>query len=114
MVECKSCKRKRPTFALGPEDCDKCRQEAARARVKKVAKTKGSAEDIIAKGSKLLAASDYRLNKYSLEEPNPVKLKLWRTWRKKVRNKIKTCKDGDSMVFPKAPNKRKNYGNNTL
>lgn len=105
-VNCKACGRERPVFALGPNDCDKCRVENRR----KVDKTKYEANtvvtkaDIKAKGRKLLLDSDYRINKYSIEEPDPVKLVLWRDWRKAVRKKIKTCKDGDTMVFPKAPN----------
>lgn len=108
MVECKNCHRERPVFALGPEDCDLCRSEKARQQTKPIAKTKGSAEDIKAKGKKLLSQSDYRINKYGLEEPDAKKLGQWKRWRKKVRNKIRTCKDGDTMVFPKTPNQR-NY-----
>jgi len=104
LIECKACSRPRPKHALGPDDCDKCRVENVRnAKRPRRYKNKGSAEDIKAKGKKLLAESDYRLNKYAIEEPDQKKLRQWKRWRKKVRNKIRTCKDGDSMVFPKTP-----------
>ena len=102
---CKKCSRVRPLFALGPDDCDKCRVEESRQLQSQV-KREVSAEDIKAKGRRLLTQTDYRINKYSVEEPDVKKLRQWKRWRKKVRNKIRTCKDGDSMVFPKAPNQR--------
>lgn len=104
MIKCKNCSTPRPVFALGPEDCDKCRPEKARDLSKPLPVNIGSAEDIKALGYKLLQGSDYRINKYTIEEPDSVKLSLWRDWRKEVRSKIRTCKDGDIMVFPEAPN----------
>lgn len=100
LVKCKSCGRERPEFAISKKDCDKCRYEDLR---KKPTDKGIKRNDIIGKGRKLLEASDYRINKYTLEEPDPVKLEAWRTWRNKVKEKMKTCKDGDSMVFPEQP-----------
>lgn len=100
-TKCKKCSRLRPPFAQTPDGCDICGVERTRVQRAVIVTV---VEDIKAKGYTLLSGSDYRINKYTLEEPNPKKLKAWVSWRKEVRNKIRTCQDGDDMVFPKAPN----------
>ena len=102
MVKCKNCERERPDFCLGPDDCDKCRYEG----IELDTSTPLTVADIQGEGRRLLSMSDHRIVKYVLEEPNSDKLELWKEWRQKVREKMRTCEDGDDMLFPLAPKER--------